>query len=63
MLFILLLTLLKNGTNGLFQIKYNDKRMIIEAENIEKALEQFKELKIDVKNFEISVSKFGQYRK
>ena len=46
-----------------FEIKYNDKRMIIEAENMEKALEQFKELKIDVKNFEISVSKFGQYRK
>jgi len=46
-----------------FEIKYNDKRMIIEAENIEKALEQFKELKIDVKNFEISISKFGQYRK
>jgi len=45
-----------------FEIKYNDKRMIIEAENIEKALEQFKELKIDVKNFEISISKFGQYR-
>lgn len=46
-----------------FEIKYNDKRMIIEAENMEKALEQFKELKIDVKNFEISVSKFGEYRK
>jgi len=45
-----------------FEIKYNDKRMIIEAESVEKALEQFKELKIDVKNFEISVSKFGQYR-
>ena len=46
-----------------FEIKYNDKRMIIEAESVEKALEQFKELKIDIKNFEISVSKFGQYRK
>ena len=46
-----------------FESKYNDKRMIIEAESVEKALEQFKELKIDVKNFEISVSKFGQYRK
>lgn len=46
-----------------FEIKYNDKRMIIEAENIEKALEQFKELKIEVKNFEISIAKFGQYRK
>jgi hypothetical protein len=45
-----------------FEIKYNDKRMIIEAENMEKALEQFKELKIDVKNFEISISKFGEYR-
>jgi hypothetical protein len=43
-----------------YEIKYNDKRMIIEADNVEKALEQFKELKIDVKNFEISVSKFGQ---
>jgi hypothetical protein len=43
-----------------FEIKYNDRRMIIEAENTEKALEQFKELKIDVKNFEISISKFGQ---
>ena len=41
-----------------FEIKYNDKRIIIEAENMEKALEQFKELKIDVKNFEISISKF-----
>jgi hypothetical protein len=37
--------------------------MIIKAENMEKALEQFKELKIDVKNFEISISKFGEYRK
>ena len=46
-----------------FEIKYNDKRMIIEAESVEKALEQFKELKIEVKNFEISVSKFGEYRK
>ena len=46
-----------------FEIKYNDKRMIIEAENMEKALEQFKELKIDVKNFEISISKFGEYGK
>ena len=46
-----------------FEIKYNDKRIIIEAENMEKALEQFKELKIDVKNFEISISKFGEYRK
>ena len=46
-----------------FEIKYNDKRMIIEAENMEKALEQFKELKIDVKNFEISISKFGEYRR
>ena len=46
-----------------FEIKYNDKRMIIEAENMEKELEQFKELKIDVKNFEISISKFGEYRK
>ena len=46
-----------------FEIKYNDKRMIIEAENMEKALEQFKELKINVKNFEISISKFGEYRK
>ncbi len=46
-----------------FEVKYNDKRMIIEAENMEKALEQFKELKIDVKNFEISISKFGEYRK
>ena len=46
-----------------FEIKYNDKRMIIEAENMEKALEQFKELKIDIKNFEISISKFGEYRK
>ena len=46
-----------------FEIKYNDKRMIIEAENMEKALEQFKELKIDVKNFEISIAKFGEYRK
>ena len=45
-----------------YEIKYNDKRMIIEADNVEKALEQFKELKIDVKNFEISVSKFGQSR-
>lgn len=43
-----------------FEIKYNDRRMIIEAENTEKALEQFKELKIDVKNFEISISKFGK---
>jgi len=32
-----------------FEIKYNDKRMIIEADSVEKALEQFKELKIDVK--------------
>ncbi len=46
-----------------FEVKYNDKRMIIEAENMEKALEQFKELKIDVKNFEISIAKFGEYRK
>jgi hypothetical protein len=46
-----------------FEIKYNDKRMIIEAENMEKALEQFKELKIDVPSFEISISKFGEYRK
>jgi len=46
-----------------FEIKYNDRRMIIESENAEKALEQFKELKIDVKNFEISISKFGEYRK
>jgi hypothetical protein len=46
-----------------YEIKYNDRRMIIEAENAEKALEQFKELKIDVKNFEISISKFGEYRK
>jgi hypothetical protein len=46
-----------------FEIKYNDRRMIIEAENAEKALEQFKELKIDVKNFEISIAKFGEYRK
>lgn len=45
-----------------YEIKYNDKRMIIEADNVEKALEQFKELKIDVKNFEISISKFGQSR-
>jgi hypothetical protein len=45
-----------------YEIKYNDRRMIIEAENVEKALEQFKELKIDVKNFEISISKFGQSR-
>jgi len=43
-----------------YEIKYNDKRMIIEADNVEKALEQFKELKIDVKNFEINISKFGQ---
>ena len=43
-----------------YEIKYNDRRMIIEAINVEKALEQFKELKIDVKNFEISISKFGQ---
>ena len=46
-----------------FEIKYNDKRMIIEAENMEKALEQFKELKIDVPSFEISIAKFGDYRK
>jgi hypothetical protein len=46
-----------------FEIKYNDRRMIIEAENAEKALEQFKELKIDVQNFEISIVKFGEYRK
>jgi hypothetical protein len=46
-----------------FEIKYNDRRMIIEAESAEKALEQFKELKIDVQNFEISISKFGEYRK
>jgi hypothetical protein len=46
-----------------FEVKYNDKRMIIEAESVEKALEQFKELKIDVKNFEISISKFGEHRK
>jgi hypothetical protein len=46
-----------------FEIKYNDRRMIIEAENAEKALEQFKELKIDVQNFEISIAKFGEYRK
>jgi hypothetical protein len=46
-----------------FEIKYNDRRMIIDAESAEKALEQFKELKIDVKNFEISISKFGEYRK
>ena len=46
-----------------FEIKYNDKRMIIEADSVEKALEQFKELKIDVPNFEISISKFGEYRK
>jgi hypothetical protein len=46
-----------------FEIKYNDRRMIIEAESAEKALEQFKELKIDVKNFEISIAKFGEYRK
>ena len=46
-----------------FEIKYNDKRMIIDAESAEKALEQFKELKIDVKNFEISIAKFGEYRK
>jgi hypothetical protein len=46
-----------------FEIKYNDKRIIIEADSIEKAIEQFKELKIDVKNFEISVSKFGEYRR
>jgi hypothetical protein len=46
-----------------FEIKYNDKRMIIDAESAEKALEQFKELKIDVQNFEISISKFGEYRK
>jgi hypothetical protein len=37
--------------------------MIIDAESAEKALEQFKELKIDVKNFEISIAKFGEYRK
>jgi hypothetical protein len=46
-----------------FEVKYNDKRMIIEAESVEKALEQFKELKIEVKNFEISIAKFGEYRK
>jgi hypothetical protein len=46
-----------------FEIKYNDKRMIIDAESAEKALEQFKELKIDVKNFEISISKFGEQRR
>jgi hypothetical protein len=46
-----------------FEIKYNDRRMIIDAESAEKALEQFKELKIDVHNFEISISKFGEYRK
>jgi hypothetical protein len=46
-----------------FEIKYNDKRMIIEADSVEKALEQFKELKIEVKNFEISIAKFGEYRK
>jgi hypothetical protein len=46
-----------------FEIKYNDRRMIIEAESAEKALEQFKDLKIDVQNFEISISKFGEYRK
>ena len=46
-----------------FEIKYNDKRMIIEAESVEKALEQFKEFKIDVPSFEISISKFGEYRK
>ena len=46
-----------------FEIKYNDRRMIIYAESAEKALEQFKELKIDVQNFEISISKFGEYRK
>jgi hypothetical protein len=46
-----------------FEIKYNDKRMIIESESVEKALEQFKELKIEVKNFEISIAKFGEYRK
>jgi hypothetical protein len=46
-----------------FEIKYNDRRMIIDAESAEKALEQFKELKIDVKNFEISIAKFGEYRK
>lgn len=45
-----------------FEIKYNDKRMVIEAENAEKALEQFKKLKIEVENFEISISKFGQSR-
>jgi hypothetical protein len=46
-----------------FEIKYNDRRIIIDAESAEKALEQFKELKIDVQNFEISISKFGEYRK
>lgn len=46
-----------------FEIKYNDKRMVIEAETMEKAIDQFKALKIEVKNFEISVSKFGEYRK
>ena len=46
-----------------YEIKYNDKRMVIEAESMDKALEQFKALKIDVKNFEISISKFGEYRK
>ena len=46
-----------------FEIKYNDKRMIIDAESAEKALEQFKELKIDVHNFEISIAKFGEQRR
>ena len=46
-----------------YEIKYNHKQMIIEAESVEKALEQFKELKIEVKNFEISIAKFGEYRK
>lgn len=46
-----------------FEIKYNDKRMVIEAETMEKAIEQFKALKIEVKNFEISISDFGEQRK
>lgn len=46
-----------------YEIKYNDQRMIIHAASMEKALEQFKALKIEVKNFEISISDFGEQRK
>lgn len=46
-----------------YEIKWNGGKMILQAANMEEAIKRFKELGIEVIEKEISISKFGEYRK